>query len=156
MLERIRAGYGAWNEGDLDKTLEFLRRTSSGTPQRLVPGHEARLLRPRRLPRVLEHLHEPWEDVHVEIESYAREGEVAILRIRFHGTSKASGVTVDLPWFQAIVIEDDLVVRSALDRMSATPSRRSTSGTASPSSSPRDGARRSAPRRNSPVVREPR
>ncbi len=63
------------------------------------------------------HLHEPWEDVHVEIESYAREGEVAILRIRFHGTSKASGVTVDLPWFQAIVIENDLVVRSALDRM---------------------------------------
>ena len=116
MLERIRAGYGAWNEDDLDKTLAFLDddvewMTSASFPgtQPVYHGHEG-------FKQFWQHLHEPWENVHVEIESYTREGEVAILRIRFHGTSKASGVTVDLPWFQAVVIENDLVKRSALDR----------------------------------------
>ena len=116
MLERIRAGYGAWNEDDLDKTLDFLAEdvewlTSASFPgtQPVYRGHEG-------FKKFWQHLHEPWENVHVEIESYTREGEVAILRIRFHGTSKASGVSVDLPWFQAVVIENDLVKRSALDR----------------------------------------
>jgi len=116
MLDRIRAGYGAWNEDDLDKTLAFLAEdvewmTSASFPgtRPIYHGHEG-------FKQFWQHLHEPWENVHVEIESYTREGEVAILRIRFHGTSKDSGVSVDLPWFQAVVIEDDLVKRSALDR----------------------------------------
>jgi len=116
MLERIRAGYGAWNEDDLDKTLDFLAEdvewlTSASFPgtRPVYHGHDG-------FKQFWQHLHEPWENVHVEIESYTREDEVAILRIRFHGTSKASGVSVDLPWFQAVVIEDDLVKRSALDR----------------------------------------
>ena len=116
MLDRIRAGYGAWNEDDLDKTLDFLADdvewlTSASFPgtRPVYHGHDG-------FKQFWTHLHEPWEDVHVEIESYTREGEVAILRIRFHGTSKASGVSVDLPWFQVVVIEDDLIKRSALDR----------------------------------------
>jgi ketosteroid isomerase-like protein len=116
MLDRIRAGYGAWNEDDLDKTLAFLADdvewlTSASFPgtRHLYRGHDG-------FKEFWGHLHEPWDDVHVEIESYTREGEVAILRIRFHGTSKASGVSVDLPWFQAVVIEDDVIKRSALDR----------------------------------------
>ena len=116
ILERLRAGYGAWNEDDLDKTLDFLAEdvewlTSASFPgtRPVYSGHDG-------FRQFWQHLHEPWDDVHVEIESYTREGEVAILRIRFHGTSKASGVSVDLPWFQAVVIEDDLIKRSALDR----------------------------------------
>ena len=116
LLERIRAAYAAWNEGELERTLEFLApdvewHTSASFPgtQPLYRGHEGFKL-------FWNHLHEPWEQIHVEIESYQREDEVAILRIRFHGTSKDSGVDVDLPWFQALVIEDDLVARSALDR----------------------------------------
>ena len=116
LLERIRAAYGAWNEGELERTLEFLApdvewHTSASFPgtQPLYRGHEGFKL-------FWTHLHEPWEQIHVEIESYQREDEVAILRIRFHGTGKDSGVDVDLPWFQVLVIEDDLVTRSALDR----------------------------------------
>jgi|GEM_PF-2239736 len=116
LLERIRAGYAAWNEGNLDRTLEFLSpevewHTSASFPgtEPLYSGHEG-------FRRFWEHLHEPWEAIRVEIESYQREGEVAIVRIRFHGTGKESGVDVDLPWFQALVIEDDMIVRSALDR----------------------------------------
>jgi ketosteroid isomerase-like protein len=116
LLDRIRAGYGAWNEDDLDKTLAFLSpdvewHTSASFPgtRPIYHGHDG-------FREFWGHLHEPWENVHVEIESYTREGEVAILRIRFHGTSKASGVSVDLPWFQALVIDGDLVTRSALDR----------------------------------------
>jgi ketosteroid isomerase-like protein len=116
LLDRIRAGYSAWNEDDLDKTLAFLADdvewlTSASFPgtRPVYRGHEG-------FKEFWGHLHEPWEDVHVEIESYTREGEVAILRIRFHGTGKASGVSVDLPWFQVVVIEDDLIKRSALDR----------------------------------------
>ncbi len=117
MLERIRAGYSTWNEGDLDKTLEFMSPDVEWHTSASFPGTKPVYYGHDGFREFWTHLHEPWEDVRVEIESYTREGEVAILRIRFHGTSKSSGVTVDLPWFQAVVIEDDLVVRSALDRM---------------------------------------
>lgn len=116
LLDRIRGGYGAWNEGDLDRTLEFLSEgvewhTSASFPgvEPLYEGHEG-------FKRFWEHLHAPFEEIHVEIESYQREGGVAILRIRFHGKARDSGVDLDLPWFQALEIEDDLVIRSALDR----------------------------------------
>jgi ketosteroid isomerase-like protein len=116
LLERIRAGYAAWNEGDLEHTLDFLApdvewHTSASFPgtEPLYRGHDGFRL-------FWEHLHEPWEAIHVEIESFQREDQFAILRIRFHGKSKESGVDVDLPWFQALVIEDDKVKRSALDR----------------------------------------
>jgi ketosteroid isomerase-like protein len=116
LLDRIRAAYDAWNEGDLDRTLDFLApdvewHTSASFPgtRKLYRGHDG-------FREFWQHLHEPWEGIHVEIESYEREEDVAILRIRFHGTSAESGVDVDLPWFQALVIDDDLVTRSALDR----------------------------------------
>lgn len=117
MLERIRAGYSTWNEGDLERTLEFLSPDVEWHTSASFPGTKPVYYGHDGFREFWEHLHEPWENVRVEIENYTREGEVAILRIRFHGTSKASGVSVDLPWFQAVVIEDDLVVRSALDRM---------------------------------------
>ncbi len=116
MFERIRAGYEAWNEGNLDRTLDFLAtdvewHTSASFPgtKPVYNGHDG-------FKEFWVHLHEPWDEIHIAIESYTREGDVAILRILFHATSKASGVSVDLPWFQALVIEDDKVTRSALDR----------------------------------------
>lgn len=116
LIKRVRGGYAAWNEGNLEETLEFLHpevewRTSASFPgtRPLYEGHDG-------FREFWEHLHEPWDDVHVEIESYQRDEDMATLRISFHGKSKASGVEVDLPWFQAIVIEDDRVRRSALDR----------------------------------------
>jgi ketosteroid isomerase-like protein len=116
LLDRIKAAYSAWNEGDLEGTLQFLDpgvewHTSASFPgtRPLYEGHDG-------FREFWGHLHEPWEGIHVEIESYERSEDVAILRIRFHATSKEGGVDVDLPWFQAAVIEDDLVTRSALDR----------------------------------------
>ena len=116
LLERIRQGYEAWNKGDLEHTLEVLSpdvewHTSASFPgtQPVYQGHEG-------FRQFWQHLHEPWESIHVEIESYERDEEVATLMIRFHGISKGSGVSVDLPWFQAVVIEDDLITRSALAR----------------------------------------
>ncbi len=116
LIERIERGYAAWNEGNLERTLELLApdvewHTSASFPGTapLYRGHQG-------FREFWKDLHEPWEQVRVGIESFEREGEVAILRIRFHGTSKGSGVDVDLPWFQAMVIADELVLRSALDR----------------------------------------
>jgi ketosteroid isomerase-like protein len=116
LLERIREGYEAWNRGDLDHTLavlspdvEWLTSASFPGVQPVYCGHDG-------FREFWKHLHEPWESIHVEIESYERDGEVATLMIRFHGISKGSGVPVDLPWFQALVIEDDLITRSALAR----------------------------------------
>jgi ketosteroid isomerase-like protein len=116
LLERIRGGYGAWNEDDLEQTLDFLDpevewRTSASFPgvEPLYRGHDG-------FRRFWQHLHEPWEDVHLTIESYQRAEDMALVRLRFHGRSKLSGVEVDLPWFQVLRIEDERVVASALDR----------------------------------------
>lgn len=116
LVDRIKRAYAAWNEGDLEGTLEFLSPEVEWNTSASFPGTLPRYEGHEGFKRFWEHLHEPWDAIHVEIESYERDGDVAILRIRFHGTSKDSGVEVDLPWFQALVIEDDLVVRSALDR----------------------------------------
>lgn len=116
MLERIRAGYEAWNEGNLERTLDFLAPDVEWHTSASFPGTKPIYIGHDGFEEFWSHLHEPWDEIHLEIESYTREGDVAILRIRFHGTSKASGVSVDLPWFQALVIEDDKVTRSALDR----------------------------------------
>lgn len=116
MLERIRAGYEAWNEGNLERTLDFLAPDVEWHTSASFPGTKPIYIGHDGFKEFWGHLHEPWDEIHLEIESYTREGDVAILRIRFHGTSKASGVSVDLPWFQALVIEDDKVTRSALDR----------------------------------------
>jgi ketosteroid isomerase-like protein len=116
LLERVRGGYEAWNEGDLDSTLEFLHPDVEWHTSASFPGVEPDYEGHDGFRRFWEDLHEPWEGVRVELESYQREDDVATLRIRFHGRSKASGVDVELPWFQAIVIEDEKVRRSALDR----------------------------------------
>lgn len=116
LLERIRGGYAAWNEGDLEQTLEFLAPDVEWHTSASFPGTEALYEGHEGFRRFWDHLHGPFERVHVEIESYEREQEVAILRIRFHGRSRESGVDVDLPWFQALVVEDDQIRRSALDR----------------------------------------
>lgn len=116
LLDRIKSAYAAWNKGDLEETLGFLSpdvewHTSASFPgtRPLYEGHDG-------FKQFWDHLHSPFDEIHVEIEGYNREEDVAILRIRFHGKSKDSGVDVDLPWFQVVEIEDDVVVRSALDR----------------------------------------
>lgn len=117
LLDRIRSAYAAWNEGDLEHTLDFLAddvewHTSASFPgtRPLYEGHEGFKL-------FWEHLHAPFDSIHVELESYQRDGDIALIRLRFHGTSKASGIDMDLPWFQVIRIGDDeQIVSSALDR----------------------------------------
>lgn len=116
LLERIRSAYAAWNHGDLEQTLEFLAEdvewhTSASFPntEPIYNGHEG-------FRRFWQHLHDPFEGIHVEIESIDRDEDMALVRLRFHATSRASGVEIDLPWFQAVVIDDDKVTRSALDR----------------------------------------
>lgn len=116
LLERIRGGYAAWNDGDLERTLDFLAPDVEWHTSASFPGTEPLYRGRDGFRRFWEHLHGPFVSIHVEIESYQREGDVAIMRIRFHGQSRESGVDVDLPWYQALMIEDDRIKRSALDR----------------------------------------
>lgn len=116
LLKRVKAAYEAWNEGSLERTMEFLHPDVDWYTSASFPGTQASYQGRGGFELFWEQLHAPWENIHVEIESYEREDDVAIMRIRFHGTSKESGVEVDLPWFQVVVVEDELVRRSALDR----------------------------------------
>jgi ketosteroid isomerase-like protein len=116
IIQRIREGYRAWNSDDLEATLSFLDpevewRTSASFPgtRPVYHGHDG-------FKEFWEHLHEPFDNVRIEIESLERDEDMALIRLRFHGRSKASGVELDLPWFPTILIEDDKVKRSALDR----------------------------------------
>lgn len=116
LLQKVQAGYAAWNHGDLDQTLAVLAPDVEWHTSASFPGTEALYTGHEGFKLFWAHLHEPFENVHAEIESYEREDELAILHVRFHGTSRTSGVEVDLPWVQALVIEDELIKRSALDR----------------------------------------
>jgi ketosteroid isomerase-like protein len=116
ILEQIRDGYGAWNQDDLERILEFLDPQVEWHTSASFPGTEALYRGHDGFRRFWEHLHEPWEDMRVEIESFQRIEDVALIRLSFHGRSRESGVEVDLPWFQVLRVKDDKVVASALDR----------------------------------------
>lgn len=116
LLERIREAYRAWNEGDLQHTLDFLDaevqwKTSGSFPgvRKLYVGHDG-------FREFWEHLHGPFDEIHIELESYEREGEFALLRLHFHGKSVASGVDLDLPWFQVARFDGEKITDSALNR----------------------------------------
>lgn len=112
----MREGYKAWNSGEIEPIIELLSPDVEWITSASFPGLKERYHGHDGFRKFWDDLRGPWEDIHVEIEGVEREENYGILRIRFHGTSKSSGVGVDLPWFQAVVMDDDKITHSALSR----------------------------------------
>lgn len=106
----LRAGYDAWNRGDLDAWLELLDpdiviRTSGAFPD-FAP--EYRGLEPAG--KFWRQMLEPWEDFRIEIEQIEEEGDIVAAGIRFVARGRDSGVDVELRFGSGIRVRDGVAV----------------------------------------------
>jgi ketosteroid isomerase-like protein len=106
----LRAGYDAWNRGDLDAWLELLDpdiviRTSGAFPD-LAPEYRG-LERARKFWR---QMLEPWKDFRIEVQQIEEEGDIAAAGIRFVARGRDSGVDVELRFGSGIRVRDGLAV----------------------------------------------
>ena len=108
--ELLRAGYDAWDRGDLDAWLALLDpdvviRTSGVFPD-LAPeyhGHE-------RAAKFWRQLREPWETFRIDAERIEEQGDRVMAEIRFRGKGADSGVEVDMRFGMAIRLRDGLAI----------------------------------------------
>jgi ketosteroid isomerase-like protein len=106
----LRAGYDAWNRGDLDAWLELLDpdiviRTSGAFPD-LAPEYRGL----ERAKKFWRQMLEPWEDFGIEIEQIEEEGDIVAAGIRFVARGRDSGVDVELRFGSGIRVRDGLAV----------------------------------------------
>lgn len=106
----LRAGYDAWNRGDLDGWLELLDpeiviRTSGAFPD-FAPEYRG-FERARKFWR---QMLEPWEDFRIEVEQIEEEGDIVAAGIRFVARGRDSGVDVELRFGSGIRVRDGLAV----------------------------------------------
>ena len=106
----LRAGYDAWNRGDLDAWLELLDpdiviRTSGAFPD-FAP--EYRGLEPAG--KFWRQMLEPWEDFRIEVEQIEEEGDIVAAGIRFVARGRDSGVDVELRFGSGIRVRDGVAV----------------------------------------------
>ena len=106
----LRAGYDAWNRGDLDAWLELLDpdiviRTSGAFPD-FAPEYRGLGGAKRFWGQMLE----PWEEFRIKVEQMEEEGDLAAAGIRFVARGRDSGVDVELRFGSGIRVEDGLAV----------------------------------------------
>jgi ketosteroid isomerase-like protein len=108
--ELLRAGYDAWNRGDLDAWLELLDpdiviRTSGAFPD-FAPEYRGL----ERAKKFWRQMLEPWEDFGIEVEEMEEEGDIVAAGIRFVARGRDSGVNVELRFGSGIRVRDGLAV----------------------------------------------
>jgi ketosteroid isomerase-like protein len=108
--ELLRAGYDAWNRGDLDAWLELLDpdiviRTSGAFPD-FAPEYRGL----ERAKKFWRQMLEPWEDFGIEVEEMEEEGDIVAAGIRFVARGRDSGVDVELRFGSGIRVRDGLAV----------------------------------------------
>jgi ketosteroid isomerase-like protein len=106
----LRAGYDAWNRGDLDAWLELLDpdiviRTSGAFPD-FAPEYRGL----ERAKKFWRQMLEPWEDFGIEVEEMEEEGDIVAAGIRFVARGRDSGVDVELRFGSGIRVRDGLAV----------------------------------------------
>jgi ketosteroid isomerase-like protein len=106
----LRAGYDAWNRGDLDAWLELLDpdiviRTSGAFPD-FAPEYRGL----ERAGKFWRQMLEPWEDFRIEVEQIEEEDDIVAAGIRFVARGRDSGVDVELRFGSGIRVRDGLAV----------------------------------------------
>jgi ketosteroid isomerase-like protein len=106
----LRAGYDAWNRGDLDAWLDLLDpdiviRTSGAFPD-FAPEYRGL----ERAKKFWRQMLEPWEDFGIEVEQMEEEGDIVAAGIRFVARGRDSGVDVELRFGSGIRVRDGLAV----------------------------------------------
>jgi ketosteroid isomerase-like protein len=106
--DRLLIAYEAWNRNDCDAWLELLdpdvEISTSGNFLDLAAVYRGR----DQARKFWRQLHEPWEELRIEVERVEEHGDTAVAEIRFRAKGVDSGVEVDMCFSNGIRVRDGL------------------------------------------------
>jgi ketosteroid isomerase-like protein len=110
-LERMRAAFEAWNSGDFEATLGYIREDVIWRPGGLLPGIDPAYEGHDGLRRFWREFNEPWETISIELEHVIEEREGMLLVVARFKARGRDGIEVDAPFFQLYLYDEEGLVR---------------------------------------------
>lgn len=98
----VRAGYDTWNRLDLDGWLAFLDPDVVLDLPGIFPDFERVYRGHEGVTRFWGHLHDPWEEFHIDVERIEEGGDMVVVALRFRAKGAGSGAHVDMRYGHAI------------------------------------------------------
>jgi ketosteroid isomerase-like protein len=108
--EKLLTGYEAWNRGDLDWWLEFMHPDVRLDAPGVFPGFDREYEGHEGLRRFWQQLHDPWEELSIDVEDVTEEPNGFVVAIRFRAKGAGSGVDVDMCFGHAFRLEGDRAI----------------------------------------------
>ena len=107
-VQVVRAGVEAWNRNDLDGLLAVYDPEVEFHTSGVFPDFDAVYRGHDGIARFWEAMHEPWEELRLDLERIEDFGEQVALEFRFRARGAGSGAEVDLRFCNAITLRDGL------------------------------------------------
>jgi len=104
----LRTAFDAWNRGDCDAWIELLDPEIEISTSGVFPDLAAEYRGHHLAAKFWRQLREPWEVFGIVVEDIEEDGDVVVASVRFQGTGADSGVEVDMPFGNAILVRDGL------------------------------------------------
>jgi ketosteroid isomerase-like protein len=109
--ETARAGYDAWNTGDLETFLEFVHPDLVWTSSGVFPGLRPSYSGHAGVREFWSAFMEPWDSLEIEIEEIVELDEESLLmRVRFHAKGR-DGIEVERRITNHLVMRDEKLYR---------------------------------------------
>jgi ketosteroid isomerase-like protein len=109
--EIARAGYEAWNSGDLETALEYMHPELLWVSSGVFPGLRSTYSGREGFREFWTAFMEPWETLEVEIEElHELDQQSLLMRVRFHARGRQE-IEVDLPITNHLVMRDEKLYR---------------------------------------------
>ena len=105
-LRNLRGAFDAWNRGEFDEALGYMREDVRWTTAQQLPDLEAVYEGREGVRRFFRAFSEPWEEISITLEQIVDERDsqvLVVVRFVAHGRE---GIEVDMPFFQVYRFDD--------------------------------------------------
>jgi ketosteroid isomerase-like protein len=106
-LQRLRTAFDAWNRGDWQQTLAYIREDVVWKTGNLMPDVDAVYKGHEGVRRFWRDFSEPWDQISITLEEILDEQEAQLfVVVRFRARGR-EGIKVDMPFFQVYRYDED-------------------------------------------------
>ena len=116
-VELVRRSIAAWNRADLDGVLETYASSIEFHTSGVFPDFDAVYRGHEDFTRFWRAIHDPWEELRIDIERIEDGDDCLALEFRFRARGIGSGALVDLKFSNAITFRDGLQTKIVARRV---------------------------------------
>ncbi|MFL5908158.1 MAG: nuclear transport factor 2 family protein [Solirubrobacterales bacterium] len=110
-LRQLRTAFDAWNRGDWQETLSYMRKDVVWRTGNLMPDVDAVYEGHEGVRRFWRDFSEPWDEISIILEEILDEREAQLfVVVRFRARGR-EGIKVDMPLFQLYRYDDEGLLR---------------------------------------------